>query len=1310
MKSTILIIAILAQVLLGKVILNAQTSDSVYKARINYIFAQVNHSKVTTGLLFDYGLHLIPPQYYNGVLQDSNEVDIEIWKTLYSGIYGCKFNNLGTALATPQAVYGLISQNTPTADVTIPIAAMAIEYEKLRDDAITASLVKVVNDQIVEISTVSPYEKKILFAACPVKTELEASTVTFTFGSTLLKTNYPYTVTTIKADMGDGSGLQTVVNGSKTVTYPVSGIKHFTIQYTFSNGKVLNTHGNFMVDFESTLKASTIYSVSFQKTVDIPANSKHSGGTLFIRYGAKHEIAQKLRKPFIVVEGYDPFWAIGYGSLTIKQFLYDDSENKSLYSIFTKTTGGTLASELYNNDYDIIYLDYNRGTDDIRRNAALLEDALDKINNELKEPYSDANVVMGISMGGLVARYALRKMELAGKNHDSQLFFTMDTPHKGANVPLGYQKVISSLYNSIIDLNVPMLDKAIKLMNEPATKQLLIYQDNSSTDHNVFFNELETMGLPQNTTNIALSNGSGYGSLTFAPNTELFKFTYDYKFNFLEGTAYAYLSLILGVKSIANLVPGRTDLYAEITINALNTNANRVYQNHIWITKKILWFIPITNDLYYREAYAPAGCLPLDGAPGGKYSTSVFLSGDIPDEFKSAIKEEAFCFIPTTSALGLKDWGTYLTSDLSPYNLITNGQCPFDEYFTGMPTTNQVHTDFRTPPTLGNYIASSIKSKTVPSIPQSLEGSASTNNIVLTWDDASYNETGFEIQRSLDPVTGFTTVANIGTDIETYTDNGANNSKVYYYRIRSSNSFGNSEWVYNSNMSCSGAYKITTTQSFSNTIFFPCGFEVTSGAVLSITSSVIVPNDKDILVSSGATLVLQNGASIINTEGGVWTGNFIVNTNGELNINTGYSYIKTAGNIDFSNSGKLTVNGALTISGALLINGTNGIFTLNGVLNITNTTLFNLSNIAAFNGTINAGNSVNLVIESGKTIDLTSGKAINISNSGILTINGSLTMNGGTFSKNGTSKLYLNGALNFSPFYTFTIDCYTELNGTINVPANFSLTFSGSNKSTVLLNVKKSFVFDADLATLTIQNGKIIMDNSTSELYFNNGIDNINLNNIWVTSSTGANNGHQGIDIRSDGNISVTNSKFEQGYYGVYASRAATAPNLNITISTFKNNAYGLRVYNSGVTIDGSTFESNTAMGIYSTSMDKSSSITNSTIRYQNGTGDYGVYYEGVSTAGLTFVSNGINSNYNGVSLVGGFNAVFKCNTISANSNSGVSAQNNGAIFLANAAGITGGNNDMHSNKIALSGSGTTQYFNSFYLNNGYNDLRDNGV
>lgn len=93
------------------------------------------------------------------------------------------------------------------------------------------------------------------------------------------------------------------------------------------------------------------------------------------------------------------------------------------------------------NDYDIIYVDWKIGTDYIQRNALLLEEIIRWVNNN-KEPLGgiiQPNVIIGQSMGGLIARWALRDMENKGQNHQTRLFISYDSLHQGANVPLGYQ-------------------------------------------------------------------------------------------------------------------------------------------------------------------------------------------------------------------------------------------------------------------------------------------------------------------------------------------------------------------------------------------------------------------------------------------------------------------------------------------------------------------------------------------------------------------------------------------------------------------------------------------------------------------------------------------------------------------------------------------------------------------------------------------------------------------------------------------------------------------------------------------------------
>ena len=74
--------------------------------------------------------------------------------------------------------------------------------------------------------------------------------------------------------------------------------------------------------------------------------------------------------------------------------------------------------------------------DDITRNAALFEEVLAWVNSQ-KVSGAEANVVMGLSMGGLVARYGLAKMTKEGKDTQTRLLVTHDSPHRGSQCSTG---------------------------------------------------------------------------------------------------------------------------------------------------------------------------------------------------------------------------------------------------------------------------------------------------------------------------------------------------------------------------------------------------------------------------------------------------------------------------------------------------------------------------------------------------------------------------------------------------------------------------------------------------------------------------------------------------------------------------------------------------------------------------------------------------------------------------------------------------------------------------------------------------------
>jgi fibronectin type 3 domain-containing protein len=80
-----------------------------------------------------------------------------------------------------------------------------------------------------------------------------------------------------------------------------------------------------------------------------------------------------------------------------------------------------------------------------------------------------------------------------------------------------------------------------------------------------------------------------------------------------------------------------------------------------------------------------------------------------------------------------------------------------------------------------------------PAAPTSLAaGVASASQINLSWTDNSSNEEEFQIERSLDGIS-FGLIATVGANQTSYADSGLTTGTTYSYRIRASNSVGDSD-------------------------------------------------------------------------------------------------------------------------------------------------------------------------------------------------------------------------------------------------------------------------------------------------------------------------------------------------------------------------------------------------------------------------------------------------------------------------------------------------------------------------------------
>lgn len=597
---------------------------------INRIVAPLDKSQVPTGMLEEYGLGLLPLDVFGGTLTDSTVADAKIWRGLYASLYTSRI--YGTNPMSPlSTVNTTIKTEMAAAPAAIPVVMLDYSYARLRPDAVSAGLLRVQSGQLFDVAgrPASPYLQKVCFAAAPTKTWSKGQP-SLLFKQSLYYSNRGKTISSIKVDFADGYGLRTATyNTAVTAAYGSSGKYRITIQVTYTDNTVVKSYANIEV---SGVGVSTArFDASPDAYQPFSATSSHSGGDVYIGYSSQNT-SGRIKKPLIVVEGYD---VSAIAPNLQRNYEYADF----IAAINVPTPLYDFNSQLDLAAYDIVFIDFRNGTDDIRRNAALVKDVISWVNQQKAAAgSSQQNVVLGLSMGGLVARYALADMTKQGVSTGTRLLLTHDSPHRGANIPIGVQYLITFLNNSqflpqgqrITDI-IPELVEAKAVSEAPATGQMLLLRSVLSGGtynvvKNTFLdNEYRTMitfpsGGTQPTYKVyATSLGSQCGNAVLSAGTKLVDIKGRFRLSFI----------IL-----------RADYYLDLEAWALNnTNTFSTVSNIKFYTNKTALFIPIGRTLFSTTiSINPiAGNIsPWDVVPGGTQSTlsqAVGVPSQIPDQY-----------------------------------------------------------------------------------------------------------------------------------------------------------------------------------------------------------------------------------------------------------------------------------------------------------------------------------------------------------------------------------------------------------------------------------------------------------------------------------------------------------------------------------------------------------------------------------------------------------------------------------------------------------------------------------------------------
>ena len=690
-----------------------QVNNTEFKTKTLQVFQNLDKNRVPHGILLDFGMEFTNLQAFNGTLTDSTYTNSQTMSDIYKTLLMCRVrSNVTTGFITPQE-YATRWYSQRTKGV-ITLSGQYFKYNRFADNAYPNKINYNNNqfsDKFVGSVWQNPYEEKQLFAMTTSIAKYKGLNFQVKLPSNLFLTNYPATVQNIQVDFSDGLGYRIVAqNQLINVNYTQANIYTWKYKITLTNGQTLLSHSKIEIETglnateitapcvscpqsmaQTTAQQATNLSPFYKTTITSTTlyNGYYGSATVYIRYAS----GTTITKPLIVSEGFDTGIILNpeqeAGDNNIDQFIKSTE--------FIRSNSSALEGEI--NTYDIIYVDWNNGVDFLQRNAFVLEDVIKWVNQN--KSGSQQNVVLGQSMGGLIARYALKDMENKGLNHQTRMYVSHDTPQLGANTPLSVQYSARHLRNMYINTPIPLLTgevvlpliynfaegfsaiinlfggntnvdpfitplQAFSLADVPAARQMqFTWVSNSgiinNTIHDAWQQELSNLGYPvgypaqgKPIRNIAIANGSECG-VTQIDNGNIMSYVKDAGRNTFLSNYIGILDAVYGtlitnpLVVIVALFPGKS--YWQIDFQSkymttLNENKN-IYHGSIKYKKKIFWFIPVSITITEKDVNQPSGVLPYDIYGGGQQKTS---SSQLP---LSGITSNTFGFIPTASALDI---------------------------------------------------------------------------------------------------------------------------------------------------------------------------------------------------------------------------------------------------------------------------------------------------------------------------------------------------------------------------------------------------------------------------------------------------------------------------------------------------------------------------------------------------------------------------------------------------------------------------------------------------------------------------------
>ncbi len=567
----------------------------VLEARLDQAFGHLDPARVPTGVLLDRVLPIARLERFDG----SADAPPASPATVRQIVHELRRASLGPVLApTPEELRTRGSR--AAREGPIPIAVVDARVERIRADAgadgslrFDAGRVDFAEDDLEELR---------VFAAAPLVSETRrGESVRFVVAPDLWMA-WGHAVTRplhITLDLDDGLGFRPVLFGETLApSWSSTGSRTIRLRAEWPDGDVRVARFPFdVIRMGTPAPNDTLVVVASE-----PYQGTAASGRAYVYLAPGHA---SIENPIVVVEGFD---------------LDDTMTWERLYELLNEQN---LLEDMRALGFDAVVLDFDSATEPIQRNAFVVAELLHQIAATI-DPAQDVFLV-GASMGGLCARYALAWMESQSIDARVRTFLSFDAPHGGASVPLGIQYWLDYFASESVDAAF-----LLSRLDTPAARQMLLAHHTTPPDptgtpdplRGVLLADFASLGdWPASSRLVAVANGNGEQlDQGFAPAAQIIHWEYRSFLVDIDGNVWAVPNA-----SSATIFHGRID------------------------------FVFLPPD---EQTVVVSGTPPWDNAPGGSRDSMFQMDTTAAPYGDIVALHASHCFIPTVSALALP------TSDL----------------------------------------------------------------------------------------------------------------------------------------------------------------------------------------------------------------------------------------------------------------------------------------------------------------------------------------------------------------------------------------------------------------------------------------------------------------------------------------------------------------------------------------------------------------------------------------------------------------------------------------------------------------------